>query len=56
MIMNFRGWVLDWYMKFSIVPTSTPQKTLVEIKVGLTDEFMKPKSKSQCITKMKYIK
>ena len=31
MITTLRGCVLDWFMKFCVVPIGTPQKTLEEI-------------------------
>ena len=56
MTMTLKVHVLDWYMKFSMVPTSIPHKTLDHIEKGLIYEFRKPKSMSQCITKLKEIK
>ena len=48
--------MIDWYMKFSIVPVGFMQKTLDKIQVGMIDEFKKPKSDSKCITEIKEIK
>ena len=48
--------VLDWYMKFFVVPARIPHNTLDKIWMRLIDEFKKPKSESQCITKIKEIK
>ena len=42
-------------MKFSIVPVGVVPKTLNEIRLGLIDEFKKPKSKSQCIIEIRVI-
>ena len=56
MIMSLRGRLLDWFMKFFIVPVGDPQKTLDEIQLTMICEFKKPKSESQCITKIKEIK
>ena len=56
MITAMRGRVLDWYMKFFVVPTRVTQKTLDQIQAGLIDGFRKPKSESQCITEIKEIK
>ena len=53
---TFRGWVLDWYMKFVQVPTGHPQKILAQIRTRLIEEFKKPKYESQYITKLKEIK
>ena len=54
--MNFRGQVLDWYMKFLQVPIGNPNNTLAEIRIGLIDEFKKPKLESWYITELKEIK
>ena len=51
--MKFRGWVLDWYMKFLQVSIGNPKNTLAEIRIRLIDEFKKPNSESQYITKLK---
>ena len=51
-----RGCALDWYMKFSIVPIGVVPKTLNQIRLGLIDEFKKPKYESQCITEIIEIK
>ena len=56
MIMTLRGRALDWFMKFCVSPSGTPQKTLEEIRATMIFEFMKPKSESQSITKIKQIK
>ena len=53
MITNFKGCVVDWYMKFS---TQNAQKTLAKIKAGLTNKFKKLKSLSKCITDLKIYK
>jgi hypothetical protein len=45
---------LSWYMKFSSGPGQP--KPLNEIKTALSAEFKKPKSESQCITKLKEVK
>ena len=51
---TFRDGALTWFMKFS---TSMQQpKTIQEIKDELKKELKKPKSESQCITKLKEIK
>ena len=56
MIMTIRGHVLDWLMKYSIVPLGTPQKTLEKIQAAMIFDFRKPKYELQCITKIKEIK
>ena len=43
-------------MKFSIVPVGVVQKMLDKIRVGMINEFRKPKNESQCITEIKEIK
>ena len=48
--------MFDWYMKFVQVPTRNPQNTLAERRMGLIDEFKKPKSKSQYIIELQEIK
>ena len=54
--MTLRGSALEWYTKISILPVGFVPKTLNEIRVGLIDEFIKQKSKSQWITEIKEIK
>ena len=56
MITTLRGHALDWYMKFSIVPVGVFLKKLSEIRVGLIDEFRKPKYESHCIIEIKETK
>ena len=56
MITTLQGHVLNWYMKFFIVPMGVVPKKINEIQLRLIDEFNKPKYKSQCITEMKEIK
>ena len=56
MITSLRGRVLDWFMKYCIVPIGAPQNTLEEICAAMIFEFRKPKSKLQCITEKKEIK
>ena len=56
MITTLRGCALDWFMKFCATPAGTPQKTLEEIQAAMISEFGKPKTESQCITKIKEIK
>ena len=46
MIVNLMGRVLDWFMKFCVVPPGTPHKTLEEIRAAMISKFIKPKSKS----------
>ena len=46
MITTLIAHALEWYMNFSIVLAGVTQKTLDEIKVGLIDEFRKPKFES----------
>lgn len=48
----FRDRELNWFMKY----TDGQVRTLAQVKVALTAEFKKPKSESQCITKLKEIK
>ena len=50
------GHALDWYMRFMLVPQGGTGKTLDEICKGLFEEFKKPKSEAQYITKFKEIK
>ena len=52
MIMNLRGRVLDWYMKFSIVPAGVSQKMLNHIHVGIIYVFRKTNFELQCITEI----
>ena len=56
LVTTLRGPMLDWYMKFIQVPTGTPAKNLDEFKIGLIEEFRKPKSEAQYITELKEIK
>lgn len=49
---TFRDIVLNWFMKYS----NAQVRTLPEVKVALIAKFKKPKSESQCITKLKEIK
>ena len=56
LVTALRGHALDWYMKFIQVPMGTLAKTLDEFRKGLIEEFRKPKSKAQYITKLKEIK
>jgi hypothetical protein len=51
---TLRDRALRWYMKF--VTGVVQPKPLNEIKTMLSAEFKKPKSESQCITKLKEIK
>ena len=53
---TLRGHVLDWFMKFIQFPQGTPMKTLDAIRMGLIEEFRKPKSEAQYITELKEIK
>ena len=55
MVINFRGRALDWYMKFVEFPIETPAKNLIEIKIGLIDEFRNPISEAQYMTEIKEI-
>ena len=50
---TLRGHVLDWYMRFMLVPQGGTVKTLDEICKGLFEEFKKPKSEAQYITELK---
>ena len=43
-------------MKFYVILVGNPQKTLAKIRIGLVDEFRKPNSELQRITKLKEIK
>lgn len=45
--------VLTWYLKYN---TTHPATSLTNMKDVLNVEFMKPKSKSQCVTEIKKIK
>ena len=53
---TFRERALTWYMKFKATTPPRQVRTLAEIKKALLKEFQKPKSESQCITKIKEIK
>ena len=46
MITSLKSHVLDYFMKFYVVPPGTPHKTLEEIQVAIISEFKKPKSES----------
>ena len=52
-VTTFQERALDWYMKFVQVSMGHPQKTLVQIRIVLIEEFKKPKSESQYITELK---
>lgn len=52
----FRDRVSVWYMKFHTRVPIGHVRTLAEINTTLILEFKKPKSQSQCITKLKEIK
>ena len=43
-------------MRFTWVPQGGTAKTLDEIRIGLFEEFKKPKSEAQYITELKEIK
>jgi hypothetical protein len=45
-----------WCMKYKATAPMRQARSLIEIKRYLLREFQKPKSKSQCITKIKEIK
>ena len=53
---TLKGHALDWYMRFMLVPQGGTAKILDEIRKGLFEEFKKPKSEAQYITKLKEIK
>ena len=53
---TLRGRTLEWFMRFTRVPQGRTAKKLDEIRTRLFEEFKKPKSKSQFITKIKEIK
>ena len=44
--MTLQGRALDWFMKFVQVPTRALEKTLVEVRKGIIEEFRKAKSKA----------
>ena len=48
---TFRDRALNWFMKYS----NGQVRTLPQVKVALIAKFKKPKSESQCITKLKEI-
>ena len=50
---TLKGRALEWYMRFMMVPQGGIVKTLDEIHKGLFEEFKKPKSEAQYITKLK---
>ena len=49
---TFRDRALNWFLKY----TNRQQRSLAEVKGAFTVKFKKPKSKSQCISKLKEIK
>jgi hypothetical protein len=51
---TLRDHTLNWYMKFA--SGLGQPKPMNDIKTALSAEFKKPKSESQCITKMKEMK
>jgi hypothetical protein len=53
---TFRDRALTWYMKYKATASVGQERSLAEIKQDLLREFQKPKSESQCITKIKEIK
>ena len=53
---TLRGRALEWFMIFTRVPQGGAVKTLDEIRIGLFEEFKKPKSEAQYITELKEIK
>ena len=55
-ITTLRDRALDWFMKFCVVPPGAPQRNLEQIRATMISKFRKPKSESQCITKIKEIK
>jgi uncharacterized protein len=54
--MTFKDHTLLWYMKYQSIAPMGQARTLVDIRQALLKEFQKPKSESQCITKLKEIK
>src|SRR5882762_7404983 len=52
LVTTLRDRALTWYMKY----TTAPARTLAQVKTAMIKEFKKPKSESQCITKLKDIK
>jgi hypothetical protein len=56
LVMTFKDRALLWYMKYESIAHVGQDRTLVDIRKALLKEFQKPKSKSQCITKLKEIK
>ena len=50
MITTFKGHALNWYMKFSMVPTGNSQKSLDQIQTELINKFKKPKYELESIT------
>ena len=47
---------MEWFMRFTRVPQIGIAKTLNEIRIGLFEEFRKPKSEAQYIIELKEIK
>ena len=53
---TLRGRAMEWFMRFTRVPQGGTAKKLDEIRLGLFEEFKKPKFEAQYITKLKEIK
>ena len=51
LVTTLRDRALTWYIKYTTVP-----RTLSQVKTTMIKEFKRPKSESQCITELKYIK
>ena len=49
---TFRDKALNWFMKYS----NGQSRTIAQVRAALIGEFKKPKSESQCITKLQEIK
>jgi len=53
---TFKDKDLTWYMKYMATTSMGQERSLMVIKRYILKEFQKPKSESQCITKIKDIK
>jgi hypothetical protein len=53
---TFRDRTLTWYMKCKATAAARQMRSRKKIKRDMLKEFHKPKSESQCITKIKEIK
>ena len=55
-IMTLWGHVLDFYMKYCVLPLGKPYRILEEIRHAMISKFINPQFDSQCIIEIKEIK